>query len=165
MPRVDIKPELPRKRKLDDTVEQVEFNADIYDKVIWLVDLDAVLHNNEEKLFEKYIKRLRRRSNVIILINNPCLEIWYLLHFVETNEVYTFCQDVINELHKQKLMHSYKKSQKYYKKHNDDIYAKLKPYQEIAIDRAKRLGTLNFDNLKAPKAEIYKILYILSNNK
>ena len=143
----------------------MEFNADIYDWVIWLVDLDAVLHNSEEDKFEKFVKKLNKRKNIIILIDNPCLEIWYLLHFRKVYHNYTYCQNVINDLLKTKTMSNYKKSERYYKRSNDDIYKKLKPYQEKAIYRAKHLGTLDFSNIKAPKAEIYKILDILSNNK
>ncbi len=58
-------------------------------------------------------------------------------------------------------MLDYKKSEKYYKKKNNDIYIKLKSLQNNARKNARLVGGFEFDEPETAKAEIYKILDLL----
>jgi hypothetical protein len=42
LPRIDIKPELPKKKKLSEQFKSVIDNSNIYDEVIWIVDFDTM---------------------------------------------------------------------------------------------------------------------------
>jgi hypothetical protein len=45
-----------------------------------------------------------------------------------------------------KHLPDYEKTQKYYTKQNDDIYKKLKPNLNIAIDNSKKVNGFDFNN-------------------
>ena len=164
LPRIDIKPELPKKKKLSELFELVKNNTQIYDKVICLLDFDVILRYNQVEEFKKYVKQLKGNSRAIILINNPCLEFWFLLHFKRIGKSFSKCEDIINKLKRNKELKYYEKTEKYYKFAKYDIYKKLKPLQKSAIENAKKLGNLDFDNIESAKAEIYRMLDVLRIN-
>jgi len=164
LPRIDIIPELPKNKKLKELFELVKNNTLIYDKVIWLLDLDVIISNKKVEEFNKYVKQLKHNDRAIILINNPCLEFWFLLHFKEIGKSYSRCDDIITKLKRSKELKHYEKTEKYYKYAKSDIYSKLKPFQNTATENAKKLGNLDFDNIESAKAEIYKIFDILTEN-
>jgi len=170
LPNVTILPELPRKRKLknqyDAVIEKLEQG---YDKVIWLIDFDVLIKEERDtrkgqkskiQEFREYYDRLHKYKGVEILINTPCLEFWYLLHFQQTSKFYSKCEDATQNL--KKYLPNYEKTQKYYKKYNDDIYLKLKPIQNDGRENAKRLGKFSFEEIYLAKAEIHEILDILT---
>lgn len=166
---IDIQPSLSSKGKLKDKYEAVIENAQIYDKVIWLLDFDTILKEDREskqgqpsKLqeFKTYYERLNDYENVEVLVNTPCLEFWYLLHFEFTSKYFSKCENAEKVLKKSHLK-DYEKTQKYYKKSNNDLYGKLKPYQAEAIVNADKLGSFDFTNPASAKAEIYRVFSIL----
>ena len=164
LPRIDIKPELPKKKKLKELFELVKNNAQIYDNVIWLLDLDVILRNKQVDKLKKYVGQLKKNNRATILVNNPCLEFWFLLHFKPTSKKYLKCQNVIKELIRNNELKDYKKTEKYYKNAQKNIYKKLKPFQKTAVKNSKKLGNIDFNNIESAKAEIYKILDILTDN-
>ncbi len=95
----------------------------------------------------------------MVLINNPCLEIWFLLHFKFTSKPFKDCSETENML--KRYLSDYEKSQKYYKNRRLDIYKRLRIYLQKAIKNGKKLGTFDFKNMESPKAEIYKIFGLL----
>ncbi len=169
LPRIDVKPELPKKKRLEDQYDAVVENAKNYDRVIWLVDFDNIIKESKETTkgqaskieeFRKYCERLKAYENVSVLVNTPCMEFWYLLHFETTGKYYAKCESAEKALKKSHLK-DYEKTQKYYKKRNKDIYEKLKPEQSEAIKNAKQLGDFNFKNPESAKAEIFKVFDII----
>lgn len=157
--RVNIKPEIPQKKKIKDQYKLVrELARSEYDRVFWIVDLDVIIKETREAPKEKLpplneFMELRRRlhdefDNVQVIVNNPCLEFWFLLHFVKTNEYYKNYQEVLIEL--REYLRGYDKTRRYFMKANKDIYARLKPYLEHAIENAGELG--NFDEKNPLKA-------------
>lgn len=79
---VDIKPELPKKKKLSEQYKVVANNAKVYDKVFWLIDFDTIIKEEQEfqgngerplQELERYIKAFSSKERVKILINTPCL--------------------------------------------------------------------------------------------
>ncbi|NOX19340.1 MAG: RloB domain-containing protein, partial [Chlorobi bacterium] len=101
-PRIDIKPELAKKKKLNELFELVSSYSLIYDKVYWLIDLDIILQNDQVDQLKVFITKLKKNNSVVVLINNPCLEFWFLIHFKETAKVFPICSGVESELKKQK---------------------------------------------------------------
>lgn len=142
-----IKPELPQKKKLKDQFEKVVELSNHYDKVFWVVDFDVILKDNREskskvKPIDEYLKYKNKleknHSNVICIINNPCIEYWFLLHYMFTDRSFSSCEGSTVLL--KKYLPAYDKSEKYFTKENNDIYLKLKPYLNTAIENAQKLN-------------------------
>jgi hypothetical protein len=150
--QVDLQPEIPQKKKLNEQFVKVIELSKHYDKVFWIVDYDVI--TTETRLakkgtvtptqeFKKYISDVDRNyDNVKIIINHPCLEFWFLLHYEFTEKLYQNCGDATRQL--KKYLPDYQKTAKYYTKQNNDIYLKLRPKLEHAISNAKKLKTFDF---------------------
>ncbi|WP_314288446.1 RloB family protein [Capnocytophaga sputigena] len=151
-----IKPQILQKKNIDQQYELVtELSKEEYDKVFWIVDLDVLLKEEREKKnstsplqqFLNYYKSLSKQQKIVVIVNNPCLEYWFLLHFQMTNKVFTACTDAEKQV-SQKLK-GYEKTEKFFKKDND-IYKQLKPYLQTAKENATALGS--FDPYNHSKA-------------
>lgn len=159
---IDLQPKLPRKKSISELYEEVKNSARDYDLVIWIVDLDKVLEEEKKKKkgakspkdeFIEIYKELSRIDNIQILVSNPCLEYWLLLHFVYTSRPFTNCNEA-NTLLK-KHLEDYDKSEKYFIK--NDLYKRLKSNQDSAVKNAKKLGEFKIDNFTASVCEMYKL--------
>lgn len=150
----DLKPEIPQKKKLKKQFEKVIEESNHYDKVFWIVDYD-VIHNESraskngaetpKQAFKKYVSQLAKKyKNVVIIINNSCLEFWILLHFETTGKYFDNCEDATKQL--KKHLPNYEKTSKYYTKQDNDIYLRLKPKLNDAITNANKLKMFNLDN-------------------
>lgn len=161
--RVDLKPEIPQKKKLKDQYDKVIEQSKHYDKVFWIVDLDVI--NSESNLkkkgtetpireFEKYVTYLaKNHNNVIVIINNPCLEFWLLLHFEATGKYYSNCESAADQL--KKHWPTYAKTEKFYIKQGNDIYLNLKPKLKTAIANAKKLKAFDLNNPAMAMAQMH----------
>jgi len=167
---IDIQPKLTQRKKLEEQYKFVKEQAQHYDIVIWILDFDVLIKEERERKktsqslinkFNEYRQKLSKYDNVFVLVNIPCLEFWFLLHFKETGKYYPKCKSVVEEIKKNQLLKDYEKSEKYFKKMNNNIYQKLKSYQNIARKNAKKLGEFDSGNYKSAKAEIYKLFDIL----
>ena len=163
LPNITIKPDLPSKRTLQTQYEMVTEHAESYDKVLWILDFDTILKENKEVRtgeksrlheFREYLKKLKNYDNVKVLVNTPCLEFWFLLHFEDTGKYFPACKEVTKTLGKT-MPGKYEKTRKYFIENN--LYKKLKPYQATALENAGKLGDFDIENPKTAKAEIYKV--------
>ena len=151
-----IKPQILQKKNIDQQYELVtELSKEEYDKVFWIVDLDVLLKEEREKKnstsplqqFLNYYKSLSKQKKIVVIVNNPCLEYWFLLHFQKTNKVFTACTDAEKQVSQH--LEGYEKTEKFFKKDND-IYKQLKPYLQTARKNATALGS--FDTYNHSKA-------------
>ncbi len=170
LPRIDIIPEIPKRKSLEEQYSTVKEKAKVYDKVFWIIDLDTVLKEDRERKkgsvpkiikLSEYRLALNRNYNdiVVMAINNPCLELWYLLHYRETHKYFPDCNNVTEEL--KHYLTDYEKTERYYKKNNNDIYKQLKPYQLTAIVNSSNLGNFNFEKPEKTISEMNKILGLM----
>lgn len=157
--RVSIKPEIPNKKSVGEQYNLVcELSNKEFTKVFWIIDLDTVIKEENEaskgkksplKSFEDYRTDLTENyENVVVIVNNPCLEFWFLLHFDKTAKYFSNCSGAETEL--KKHLKNYEKTKKFFTKQNDDIYLKLKPNLKTAIKNSISLG--KFDNKNPKKA-------------
>ena len=90
--RVSIKPEIPNKKSVEEQYNLVcDLSNKEFTKVFWIVDLDKIIKEENEapkgktsplESFKNYrIALYENYENVFVKVNNPCLEIWLLLHF------------------------------------------------------------------------------------
>ncbi len=147
---VHLKPEVPQKKSLSEQYKRVLELARHYDKVIWILDFDVI--NSETRKapkgdkttlqeFKEYKSRITADyKNILIIINNPCLEYWLLLHFENTSKCFSNCDAAAKQL--KRHMPDYEKNQRFYTRHGNDIYLKLKPNLNDAIANSSRLKSL-----------------------
>jgi len=162
--KVDIKPEIPQKKELSEQYKMVIQYSNDYDKVFWIVDFDQIIKETNEakkgaktKLqeFKDYYNKIQKKhSNVVIIINNPCLEYWFLMHVEATSKYYETGDKVIKHLKKYQSLENYEKTREYYTKQNNDIYLKLKPYLSDAIKNSNQLGDFDFNNHKTAMTQM-----------
>ena len=166
----EIKPKVPKKKDIDEQyklVRDLSKKEEEYDKVFWIVDLDVLLKEEREKnnstsslqKFLNYYKNLSKRKKIVVIVNNPCLEYWFLLHFQMTNKVFTACTNAEKEV-SQKLK-GYEKTKKFFKKSNNDIYKQLKPHLQKAINNATALGTFDPYNHSKAMCEMFLLFKTL----
>jgi hypothetical protein len=107
---IALEPKIPQNKKLADQYNDVISLSRDYDKVFWIIDFDVI--NDEtrkakkgsktaiqefKEYFEK-IEKINKRAaiqNIFVIINNPGLEFWFLLHFEMTSKYYNTCDDAI----------------------------------------------------------------------
>ena len=152
----NIKPQILQKKNIDQQYGLVkDLSEEEYNKVFWIVDLDVLLKEEREKKsnpsslqkFLSYWQQLSKQNKVVVIVNNPCLEYWFLLHFQKTNKVFTACTDAEKQVSRK--LKGYEKTEKFFKKDND-IYKQLKPYLQTAKENATALGS--FDTYNHSKA-------------
>jgi hypothetical protein len=150
--RLNIKPEIPNKKSIEEQFNLViDLSEREYLKVFWLLDLDTIIKESREtpkgkktplQAFIEFRKTIKRDyKNVIVIINNPCLEFWFLLHFERTSKLFDTCGKSETEL--KKYLKDYEKTQRYFTKQDNDIYIKLKPCLKTAISNSESLGQFN----------------------
>lgn len=152
--RVDLKPEIPQRKKLIELFNKVKELSNDYDKVFWIVDFDVIL--SESRVTKKGLKSSLQEfneyqteinnnfKNVVIIINNPCLEYWFLLHFESTTKFFDTCKSSEKALIKH--LKDYEKTEKYYTKQDNDIYQKLKSQLKNACLNASKPNKFNSSN-------------------
>ena len=161
--KIDIKPEIPQKKKLIDQYIKVKELSNIYDKVIWIVDLDVVIKESKLKEFIKYKHDLEQNiKNSITIINQPCLEYWLLLHFSSSSPNFTICGEA--EALLKKHLTDYSKKQNYFTKQNNDIYLKLRPHLTKAIDHSKKQGDFKVESPSKGFSNMHKLFEELGIN-
>jgi len=152
--RLNIKPEIPNKKSVEEQFKLVtDLSGREYSKVFWIVDLDTIIKESKEtpkgkmtplQAFIEFRKNLKRNhKNVIVIISNPCLELWFLLHFEKTSKLFDTCTKAEMEL--KKHLKDYEKTKKFFTKQDNDIYLKLKPFLKTAISNSVSLGQFDMD--------------------
>ncbi len=158
---INIRPELPQKKKLSDQFNMVTEFAEESEKVFWIIDFDNI--NKETREAKKGDKTALQQfktfynqtpDNVIIIINNPCLEFWFLLHHKQTSKYFASYADLEKEL--KKYLSDYQKTESYFKNSRRDIYQQLKPLLKTAIINSKS-SDFDFNNVYKGLSEMYKI--------
>ena len=156
--QVNIEPKIPQKKKLSEQYEKVLELAENYTKVFWVIDLDVVIveskkgKTNQIKKLEDYLNALKKNENVITILNNPCLEYWFILHFNQTTKYFSQCKEVEAEL--KKSLKDYEKTQKYFTKKHDDIYLRLKSKLSTALINAQKTKREDFKEIERAICEM-----------
>ena len=165
---INLEPKLPQKKKLQDQFELAKTLVEESEKVFWIVDFDIVLKETREtekgnktplQDFHELYNKCKNNEKIIIIVNNPCLEYWFLQHFEQTKKYFETYEKLKKPL--KKHLPDYEKTEKYYKNSQQNIYQKLKPNLPNAIINAENLGEFTLYNVQTGMAEMYKIFKIL----
>ncbi len=137
--RVNIEPKIPQRKRLADQYEKVRGLAEYYSKVFWIIDLDTIVKYGQIQQLQEYLQLLQRDfENVTTILNNPCLEFWFLLHFEQKAKYFPRCSACEKQL--KKHLRDYQKTQKYFTRQNNDIYLRLKPLLPKALKIARKIN-------------------------
>ena len=99
-----------------------------YDKIFWILDADRYIHDKKlVDLIEFIIKA--EKKNIVVIVNNPCIEFWFLLHYQLTTRFERNCENILSLLQKKYLPE--------YRKGNEKGLLKLYEYLSDAIVHAK----------------------------
>jgi len=166
---VNIEPKLPQKKILSEQYKMVTELAKESEKVFWIIDFDNINKETREtkkgnktplqELKEFYDKT---SDNTIIIMNNPCLEFWFLLHYWQTLKYFATYADIKKEL--EKHLPDYEKTEKYFKNSRQDIYQHLKPNLATAINNAILTGSFDFKNTHKGLSEMHIVFNKLGLN-
>jgi RloB-like protein len=152
---VSIEPKIPQRKKLLEQFNLVTELSKDFTKTFWIIDLDVILKETREakkgtktriQELAEYKKSIEEtyEDRVEIIINNPCLEYWLLLHFEAPSKYFDTCESAEKQL--KKHLKDYEKTQKYYTKQDNDIYLRLKPNLADALKNAKSLKLFDTKN-------------------
>lgn len=153
---LNIEPKLPSKKSILEQYKMVEQLSEDYTKVFWIVDYDVIKKETREskkgaetseQLFIRLKNKVEKNKNVIVIVNNPCIEFWFLLHFENTTKLFSDCDSAEKQF--KKHLKDYEKTRKYFTKQDNDIYLKLKPQLN---DARKNARSLKFDKTNTNKA-------------
>jgi hypothetical protein len=131
---------IPKKGKSNISEDYIEKSKNEYvrteqDKVFLMYDLDV----------DGILEQLQKIPNAELLVSNPCVELWFLLHYQEQK----------TEISSGKCIQKLQKFSKEYKKgtlseEEKDVFTKNK---ELAIERARILA-----EHRNPSSTVYKLL-------
>lgn len=156
---IKVKPELPEKKKVEELFDFAKSKLEKeYTSVVLIVDMDGPLKDSREfmKFQELYAKYLCAKNNsltgrqkanygwmknILVIVNNPCLEYWYLLHYRKTTKFFANYAALYPELHKIPELAQYEKCESYYNNH-PDIYERLE--RNNGLDNARK-NAIRFD--------------------
>lgn len=165
--KIKIAPDIPKTKSLEAQYSAVSTALDDYDKVFWIVDYDVIRNETliqkkgKQTSLEKFSvlsKRFKalismkkyQEKEVYVLINNPSIEFWYLLHYENTSKLYTSSDAAEKKLTSH--MENYTKNDEKFRK---SIFSLLKNNLDTAIQHAELLIE-NDDDIQA-RADMYKI--------
>lgn len=132
-------------------VKELGLNLEENDRAYCIFDTDLDERKNMQII---KARKLAKKYHIIMITSNPCIELWFLLHF-EYTTAWLSNNDVINKL------------KKYYPKYekNINIFPEIKDKVSKAIKNAKKLESFQLDNNKIigmvdanPSTEMYKIV-------
>ncbi len=131
---------IPKKGKSNISEDDIERSKNEYvrteqDKVFLMYDLDV----------DGMLEHLQKIPNAELLVSNPCVELWFLLHYHEQK----------SELSSAKCIKKLQKISKGYKKGflTEEDKNVLAANKELAVERAKKLA--EYQN---PSTTIYRLL-------
>lgn len=153
---IKIKPELPERKKIQDLFDLAKGKLEEeYTFVVLIIDLDEPLKdinefNKFKELYTKYVAAQsnslvgRQKSNydwmknLLLIVNNPCLEYWYLLHYSKTTKFFSDFAALSPTLHKIPDLSEYEKCERYYNNH-PDIYERLNKNNGLTTARTNAI--------------------------
>jgi len=149
---IKIVPELPKKKSFNDTYNLFKeyLKDDSINELYWIIDLDVVIR-------EDNIDTLKDINNKYsnIIINNPCLEIWFLMHY-EAKNFSNSCDRVISYLKRKDEFKNYTKSPKEIPKITEKLLKKGLLKNAITNSKSREC---NFETLNSCST-----MYILFDN-
>ena len=126
---IQVLPEIPKHKSLGDMYRLFKEKLTQADRVFWVIDVDVVIKENKVSVLKDYLKNYPDN----IILNNPCLEYWFYLHYEVSGNFPNRCDSVIDALKKIDSSFMNSKSPKYI----EQVVKKLSDKIDIACRNAK----------------------------
>jgi len=152
---LSIFPDYPRKiGHYKGVIDRALALTENYDRVYALIDMDKIIRDNQQNAYTAD-KAAAKTRGVIVLENNPCFEIWLLVHFIYTGRLFNNCMEVARQLRRNDRIPNYNKSEKFLQ--NARLYNSYKHLLcQQAISNAKQLeNDRNDHDILFPRAQIF----------
>src|SRR5687767_581868 len=95
---LSIFPDYPRKiGHYKGVLERAQSLVGNYNHIYALIDLDKIIQDNQQAAYAQD-KVAAEATGIKVLENNPCFEIWLLLHFVHTGRLFANCHEISDQL-------------------------------------------------------------------
>lgn len=120
MKKSTIKPDLPQKKSVE--------------ALFALAQQKLAMKSTQGTLTPREKAKYGWMNNLVIIVNTPCLEFWYMLHFSKTHKFFPDFSAMEATLRKQPGLEEYDKSEDYYKK-SPNIYDRLGGEEGIRMAR------------------------------
>ena len=162
--KIRLSPEIYKKKTLCEQYKRVVQLTKESEKVFWVIDFDVIYNatppakkgvKTEQQKFKEYYDKCKKNKKVIVIVNNPCLEFWFLLHFYYTKRFYEDYKSLLPVLKKHLL--DYEKTEKYFIKTSPDIYKRLKVKLKTARENSQKTGEFDLNNIAIGISEMHKI--------
>ncbi|RLD79307.1 MAG: RloB domain-containing protein [Bacteroidetes bacterium] len=150
-----FKPEIPKHSDIQSIVNKAKGLKESFDVVFCIIDLDRILANPKEK--QRYCELKLKNKGLIFIENNPCFEIWFLLHFEFSTRAYYSCNALIKIL--KKNIPDYIKSENYLSK--KDMFYFLENNLGKAIENSVILKKSKVES----KCDMHKVIHQLNKQK
>lgn len=129
------------------------------DRIVFLTDCDTIINQNKRSSFKKFVEKYKDVEEVIICDSMPCIEYWFLLHFIFTTKEFCSYDEVVREL--KRYIEDYSKKKVYLEK--DKWFRKLiyNNGLERAYSNAKKgVDSLHLNNVGKffPYTRIYELI-------
>lgn len=108
-----LAPDFPKKLGsyrgvLDRAMQLIENHSRVYA----LIDMDKIIQDHQQDKYREY--KIRAENNgITVLENNPCFEVWFLLHFIDIGKNFSNCNEVSGEIRRKNYIPGYNKSEKF----------------------------------------------------
>jgi hypothetical protein len=110
-------------------------------------------------------KQLADQQQVNVALSNPCIELWFLLHFLYTTRNFANGKEVLQELLKPERMPDYQK--------NRSVFHLLDgERQQMAISHAERLNKYHakenrnlYNRSSNPSTQIFKLVELINDKR
>lgn len=111
-----FRPELPNHSDLDTMLSKAEMCTRNYDWVYLIVDMDRMLNDPKEMKKYQAARKEKRYRQICFIENNPCIELWFVLHFWKKESIAAINSDAkaCDEL--RKFVKDYEKRKGYFEK-------------------------------------------------
>ena len=160
-----LRPSFPKHSSWQSLFQDAErCKAEGYDKVIVLIDMDVIYNTPQQDKYQKEKKRIQKKG-IRVIETNPCIEFWFLLHFLQTlsTKCYENYEAVVKDL--RRYLPDYEKSKQYLNK--EKLYRALFDNEKLsrATDHADQLLKLAQETPEALHSytEIHEVLKLLDS--
>lgn len=160
-----LKPTFPKHSSWQSLFQEAQkCKTEEFDTVIVLIDMDVIYNAPKQDKYQKEKKRIQKKG-IRVIETNPCIEFWFLLHFLQTlsTKCYENYEAVVKDL--RRYLPDYEKSKKYLNK--EKLYRALFDNEKLsrATDLADQLLKLAQETPEALHSytEIHEVLKLLDS--
>jgi len=132
------------------------FSLEDGDLAFCLIDQDCLREKDSEIA---KADRIAKQNGFQLIVSNPCFELWFLCHFINSPKKYFSSDELIEDL--ERYLPGYSKS-------DNNVYIRIHDKLNFAIESAKRLEQRGLENGNkihtadlCPSTEVYKIIEVL----